>query len=96
MNNTTKAKYDLAEKMLKGRIDIDEVVMMSGLDKKEVQEIKDKLDSANKDASALKGLDRNEIGTIFFEDFDDFNRVGDIAGTDEEYETGDDADTTDD
>ena len=37
MNNTTKAKYDLAEKMLKARINAQEVVLMSGLSEEEVK-----------------------------------------------------------
>lgn len=37
MNNSTKALYDMAERMLKGHIDVDEVVTMSGLPKEEIE-----------------------------------------------------------
>lgn len=73
MNNTTKAKYNMAEKMLKGHIDIDEVVLMSGLTKEEVQGIYDKLENQNPEAKFLKGLDFQdfELGPVLYDDFDD-------------------------
>lgn len=40
MNNTTKAKHDLAARMLKVNISIDEIALMSGLTVDEIQRIK--------------------------------------------------------
>ena len=54
MNNSTKAKYELAEKMLKGHIDIDEVVLMSGLSKDEVTKLADGLEINNPEVQRLK------------------------------------------
>ncbi len=62
MNNSTKALYDMAERMLKGHIDVDEVVAMSGLPKEEIERMKDELEKANPEANYLKNLD--------FKDFD--------------------------
>ena len=61
MNKTTKAKYDLAERMLKGRVDVDEVVMMSGLTKEQVEELKDKVVPKNTDAEILSKLDTVDL-----------------------------------
>ena len=43
MNNTTKAKYELAAKMLKARIDEAEVMMMSGLTEEQIKRLKTEL-----------------------------------------------------
>jgi len=62
MNNSTKALYDMAERMLKGHIDVDEVVTMSGLPKEEIEKMKEALENENSEANYLKKLD--------FKDFD--------------------------
>ena len=69
MNNSTKAKYELAEKMLKGHIDIDEVVLMSGLSKDEVTKLADGLEINNPEVQRLKDLDTVDlnIGEILFD-----------------------------
>ncbi|MGN0394620.1 MAG: hypothetical protein ACI4EF_04600 [Coprococcus sp.] len=66
MNNSTKAVYAMAEKMLKGRIEVDEVVAMSGLPKEEIEKMKKELDNANPEATYLRTLDFNDfdIGPI--------------------------------
>ncbi len=43
MNNTTKAKYELAAKMLKARIDEAEIMMMSGLTEDQIKRLKTEL-----------------------------------------------------
>ena len=40
MNKTTKAKYDLATRMLKVDISVDEVALMSGLTIDEIEKLK--------------------------------------------------------
>ncbi|MFR0782903.1 MAG: hypothetical protein ACLSHP_08185 [Coprococcus sp.] len=40
MNKTTKAKYDLATRMLKVDISVDEVALMSGLTVEEIEKLK--------------------------------------------------------
>lgn len=69
MNNTTKAKYELATKMLKGRIDVSEVVLMSGLQLEEVLKIKESIEPNSSDAEILKNLDTVDlnIGEILFD-----------------------------
>ena len=57
MNNTTKAKYDLAARMLKGNIPVEEVVSMSGLSEEEVNKLKYELRDEIQDKRALYGLD---------------------------------------
>ncbi|MBR3539698.1 MAG: hypothetical protein IKQ49_07370 [Eubacterium sp.] len=57
MNNTTKAKYNLAASMLKGNIPIEEVVLMSGLPEEEVKKLKNELKDEIQDRNALRGLD---------------------------------------
>ncbi len=44
MNNTTKARYDMAKRMIAGRIPLEEIVMMTELKEEEVQKLKDEFD----------------------------------------------------
>ena len=57
MNNTTKAKYDLAARMLKGNIPVEEVVAMSGLSEEEVKKLQFELRDEIQDKRAMMGLD---------------------------------------
>ena len=64
MNKTTKAKYDLATRMLKVDISIDEVALMSGLTIDEIEKLKagiepeEIIDVAAFAEKALKGKDK--------------------------------------
>ena len=64
MNKTTKAKYDLATRMLKVDISIDEVALMSGLTIDEIEKLKagiepeEIIDEVAFAEKALKGKDR--------------------------------------
>ena len=64
MNKTTKAKYDLATRMLKVDISIDEVALMSGLTIDEIEKLKagiepeEIIDEAAFAEKALKGKDK--------------------------------------
>lgn len=70
MNNTTKAKYDVAKRMLKGRIDIDEVMLMTGLPREELEKLKEEVDPSNSDVKILQNLDTVDldIGQILVDD----------------------------
>ena len=57
MNNTTKAKYDLAARMLKGNMPVEVVVLMSGLTEEEVKKLKFELRDEIQDKRAMLGLD---------------------------------------
>ena len=69
MNKTTKAKYDFAERMLKGSIEVEEVAAMTGLTVEQVAELKDKVVPRNPDAEVLSKLDTVDldIGPIIFD-----------------------------
>ena len=69
MNNTTKQKYELARKMLKGRIEIEEVALMTGLAADELEKLKEEVNPSNSDAEILKNLDSVDlnIGEILFD-----------------------------
>ena len=43
MNKTDKAKLDVARRMLKGKIEVDEVVLMTGLDKKTIEDLNEEI-----------------------------------------------------
>ena len=64
MNKTTKAKYDLATRMLKVDISIDEVALMSGLTIDEIEKLKagiepeEIIDEVAFAEQALKGKDK--------------------------------------
>lgn len=61
MNNTTKQKYELARKMLKGKIEIDEVALMTGLDKTVLEELNEEINPHNSDVEILKNLDTVDL-----------------------------------
>ncbi len=79
MNNTTKARYEMAKKMLIGHIDVEEVALMTELPIDEVQKICDEVTPA--DAKTLESLDNMDI---------DFGPI--LRDT---YETSDDFDSED-
>lgn len=64
MNKTTKAKYDLATRMLKVDISVDEVALMSGLTVDEIEKLKagiepeEIIDAAAFAEKALKSKDK--------------------------------------
>lgn len=60
MNHTESAKYDMAKRMLKGQIDVEEVAMMSGLPLEEVQKLRDEQDAFER--KSLGGMTVREIG----------------------------------
>lgn len=73
MNNTTKQKYELARKMLKGKIEIDEVALMTGLSEDVLKELKEEVAPESKDVQILKNLDTVDldIGQILYDNFPD-------------------------
>lgn len=60
MNKTEQAKLELARKMLKGQIDVEEVAMISGLSVDKVQEIREELDALER--RSLGGVTVREMG----------------------------------
>ncbi|MGN0435919.1 MAG: hypothetical protein ACI4D8_04725 [Wujia sp.] len=70
MNNTEKAKYELAKKMLKGKIEIDEVALMTGISMDKLEEINNEINPKNPDVELLKNLDTTDfdLGPILFDD----------------------------
>ncbi|MBQ8982295.1 MAG: hypothetical protein IJ079_01805 [Lachnospiraceae bacterium] len=60
MNHTEQAKYDMAKRMLKGQIDVEEVAMMSGLPISEVQKMRDEQDKVER--KSLGGMTVRELG----------------------------------
>ncbi len=60
MNKTEQAKLELARKMLKGQIDVEEVAMISGVSIDKVQEIREELDALER--RSLGGVTVREMG----------------------------------
>jgi hypothetical protein len=73
LNNTEKAKHDLAEKMLKGRIDVEEIAMMTGISTDEIAAMKKKMEDANPEAKAFDSLDFKDfdIGPVIYDQTED-------------------------
>lgn len=71
MNNTTKAAYDLAERMLKGKIPVEEVSLMTGIEVDKLKELEEKVAPHVRDAKILQGLDNTDlnIGEILVDNF---------------------------
>lgn len=71
MNNTDKAKLDAAKRMLKGKIDIEEVSMMIGLPVETLLPIKEEIDEeVRKVYGNIDTYDFN-MGQVLFDDFND-------------------------
>ncbi len=60
LNHTEQAKMDMAKKMLKGQIDVEEVAMMSGLSLETVQKLRDEQDAIER--KSLGGVTIREMG----------------------------------
>ena len=69
MNNTTKQKYELAERMLKGKIPAEEVQLMTGLDLEVIKKLEEDIAPTVRDAKILQGLDNKDlnIGEILYD-----------------------------
>lgn len=60
MNHTEQAKVDMAKKMLKGQIDVEEVAMISGLPLETVQKLREEQDEIER--KSLGGITIREMG----------------------------------
>ena len=60
MNHTEQAKVDMAKRMLKGQIDVEEVAMMAGLPVETVQKLRDEQDAWER--RSLGGMTVRELG----------------------------------
>ena len=71
MNKQTKAKVELAKKMLSVKIDVSEVVLVTELPEDTILKIKEEIDAERK--KNFEGLDELDIdfGRIIQDDFDD-------------------------
>ena len=69
MNNTTEQKYELAERMLKGKIPAEEVQLMTGLDLEVIKKLEEDIAPMVRDAKILQGLDNKDlnIGEILYD-----------------------------
>ena len=71
MNNTEKAKVDVARRMLKGKIPADEVILMTGLDESLVKKLEEEIAPEVREAKILQGLDNTDlkIGEILYDNY---------------------------
>lgn len=85
MNNTEKAKLDAAKRMLKGKIDINEVSEMMGLSLEQLQPIKEELDNEMKKIYGSTAAYDMDTGDVLFDDFNDMGEDFDLPeGEDEQ------------
>jgi len=71
MNNTDKAKLDAAKRMLKGKIDVEEVSMMLDLPMETLLPIKEEIEEeVRKVYGNIDAYDFN-MGQVLFDDFND-------------------------
>lgn len=78
MNQTDKAKLDAATRMLKGKIDIEEVSMMLGIPVAELLPIKEQLEEeVRKVYGNTDSYDFN-AGQILYDDYNDLGDDSDI------------------
>lgn len=71
MNNTDKAKLDAAKRMLKGKIDVEEVSMMLDLPMETLLPLKEEIEEeVRKVYGNIDAYDFN-MGQVLFDDFND-------------------------
>lgn len=88
MNNTDKAKYEAAKKMLAGRIEEEEVAMLLELPIEEIRKAKEEVeDKFRKVYGDMKIYDMNN-GQVLYDDFNDdgMNGNSDLLDRSEEEE----------
>ncbi len=70
MNNTDKAKLDVARRMLKGKIEVEEVAMMTDINIETIKKLDEEINPKNSDAAILENLDNVDldIGQLLFDD----------------------------
>ena len=79
MNNTDKAKYDAAKRMLKGKIDINEVSMMLDIPLEQLKPIKEEFDNEMKSVYGSTVAYDMDSGEVLFDDFNDMGLDTDIT-----------------
>ena len=71
MNNTDKAKLDAAKRMLKGKIDMEEVSMMLGISIEELKPIKEEIDEEIRKVYGNTDAYDFDMNKVLFDDFND-------------------------
>ena len=71
MNNTGRAKVDVARSMLKGKLPVEEVQQMTGLDMDFLKKLEEEVAPEVREAKILQGLDNTDlnIGEILYDNY---------------------------
>ena len=71
MNNTERAKADVARRMLKGKLPVEEVQQMTGLDMDFLKKLEEEGAPEVREAKILQGLDNTDlnIGEILYDNY---------------------------
>lgn len=83
MNNTDKAKLDAAKRMLKGKIDINEVSLLLDISMEKLQPIKEELDNEMKELYGSTAAYDMDSGEVLFDDFNDMGLDEDISNVED-------------
>ena len=78
MNNSEKARYDAAKRMLKGKIDIEEVAMMMNLTVEELKPLKDEIDEEVRKVYGNIDAYDFDMKQVLFDNFNDIGEDNDI------------------
>lgn len=84
MNNTEKAIMDAAKRMLRGKIDIQEVAEMLDVSVEKLQPLKDEIDNEMKKVFGNMNAYDMESGEVLFDTFDDLGEDTDITEFEED------------
>lgn len=83
MNNTDKAKLDAAKRMLKGKIDIEEVSMMIGLPVEVLQPVKEEIEEEFRKVYGNTDAYDFNLNQVLYDNYDDVGDDSDITGSEE-------------
>ncbi len=83
MNNTDKAKLDAAKRMLKGKIDVEEVSMMIGLPVETLLPIKEEIEEEVRKIYGNTDAYDFDMGKVLYDNFNDTGMDLDMPEEDE-------------
>lgn len=71
MNNTDKAKFDAAKRMLKGKIDIEEVSMLIGIPVEQLKPLQEEIEEEIRKVYGNTDAYDFDMNRVLYDDFND-------------------------
>lgn len=83
MNNTDKAKFDAAKRMLKGKIDIEEVSMLIGISVEQLKPLQKEIEEEVRKVYGNTDAYDFDMNRVLYDDFNDTGMDSDLPEEEE-------------